>query len=457
MELAVAGRRSCARRCSGFVDVTPACRSLDDLARHLTAYLDEVRRAPAAARRRACGWRSTKAGRAALGAAAAAGVRHMAHRFIVGETPRAALRLAAPPVGARRRRLGRPARRGDRHRSAEADRYAARCLEALETLAGGDAGLARAAGARARLARAGPAREPVGQGLGADAAAAPGGARASGREDAARRMRPLLRAAQASSARTCTSTWSRSTRSRRRSSSSSTCSPRPSSRDGPVGRASSSRPTCASRPSSSSGCSTWARAHRARAAAGRAPRQGRLLGPRGGRGAPARLDAAGVRATRPSATATSRQLTRRLLDARPLVRVAIASHNLRSVAHAIAYNRAAGRRRRRPRAPGAARARRRPRGGARRPAAARAHLLPGRRPGRRAWPTSSGGCSRTPRNESFLREQAARRRRSRSCWRRREPFRNEPILELRRAAGARGAAGGAARPRRRAAAARCRC
>ena len=35
-------------------------------------------------------------------------------------------------------------------------------------------------------------------------------------------------------------------------------------------------------------------------------------------------------------------LTRRLLDARPLVRVAVASHNLRSVAHAIAYNRALG-------------------------------------------------------------------------------------------------------------------
>jgi RHH-type proline utilization regulon transcriptional repressor/proline dehydrogenase/delta 1-pyrroline-5-carboxylate dehydrogenase len=31
------------------------------------------------------------------------------------------------------------------------------------------------------------------------------------------------------------------------------------------------------------------------------------------------------------------ELTRRLLDARPLVRVAVASHNLRSVAHAIAY------------------------------------------------------------------------------------------------------------------------
>jgi RHH-type proline utilization regulon transcriptional repressor/proline dehydrogenase/delta 1-pyrroline-5-carboxylate dehydrogenase len=35
-------------------------------------------------------------------------------------------------------------------------------------------------------------------------------------------------------------------------------------------------------------------------------------------------------------------LTRRLLEARPAVRVAVASHNLRSVAHAIAYNRHLG-------------------------------------------------------------------------------------------------------------------
>jgi RHH-type proline utilization regulon transcriptional repressor/proline dehydrogenase/delta 1-pyrroline-5-carboxylate dehydrogenase len=35
-------------------------------------------------------------------------------------------------------------------------------------------------------------------------------------------------------------------------------------------------------------------------------------------------------------------LTGRLLDARPAVRVAVASHNLRSVAHAIAYNRVSG-------------------------------------------------------------------------------------------------------------------
>jgi RHH-type proline utilization regulon transcriptional repressor/proline dehydrogenase/delta 1-pyrroline-5-carboxylate dehydrogenase len=35
-------------------------------------------------------------------------------------------------------------------------------------------------------------------------------------------------------------------------------------------------------------------------------------------------------------------LTRLLLDARPLVRVQVGSHNLRSVAHAIAYNRLSG-------------------------------------------------------------------------------------------------------------------
>ena len=116
-----------------FVDVTPACRSLDDLARHLTGYLDEVdaRPPPIAAAMRMSG---TKAGRAALGAGAAAGVRRMAHRFIVGETPRAALRVirhlweqgAAVSLDL----LGEAT-----VTQAEADRYAARCLDALETLA----------------------------------------------------------------------------------------------------------------------------------------------------------------------------------------------------------------------------------------------------------------------------------------------------------------------------------
>src|SRR5689334_13148863 len=73
-----------------FVDVVPACRSLDDLARHLTGFLGEVEAPPppiAVAMRMG----NTRAGRTALGAAAAAGVKHMAHRFIVGESPKAAL------------------------------------------------------------------------------------------------------------------------------------------------------------------------------------------------------------------------------------------------------------------------------------------------------------------------------------------------------------------------------
>jgi proline dehydrogenase len=115
-----------------FVDVTPACRSLDDLARHLTGYLDEVddRPPPIEAAMKMSG---TKAGRTALGAAAAAGVRRMAHRFIVGETPRDALRSirhlweqgAAVSVDL----LGEAT-----VTEPEADRYAARCLDALETL-----------------------------------------------------------------------------------------------------------------------------------------------------------------------------------------------------------------------------------------------------------------------------------------------------------------------------------
>ena len=82
-----------------FVDVVPACRSLDDLARHLTGFLGEVEAPPppvAVAMRMG----NSRAGRTALGAAAAAGVKHMAHRFIVGETPEGRARHAARPVEA---------------------------------------------------------------------------------------------------------------------------------------------------------------------------------------------------------------------------------------------------------------------------------------------------------------------------------------------------------------------
>jgi RHH-type proline utilization regulon transcriptional repressor/proline dehydrogenase/delta 1-pyrroline-5-carboxylate dehydrogenase len=115
-----------------FVDVVPACRSLDDLARHLSGFLDEVedRTPPLQVAMRMS---ESKAGRTALGAAAAAGVKHMAHRFIVGETPREATGvledLWRKDVATSVDLLGeatvtRP----------EADRYAARCREALEGL-----------------------------------------------------------------------------------------------------------------------------------------------------------------------------------------------------------------------------------------------------------------------------------------------------------------------------------
>ena len=53
---------------------------------------------------------------------------------------------------------------------------------------------------------------------------------------------------------------------------------------------------------------------------------------------------------------------------------------------------------------------------------ARARLLPGRRPRRRAWPTSCAGCSRTRRTSRSCTSRRAASR-SRSCWPRREAVR----------------------------------
>jgi proline dehydrogenase len=188
MELA-AGDQELRAALFRFVDVTPACRSLDDLARHLADYLHEVdeRPPPLEAAMKMSG---TRAGRTALGAAAAAGVRRMAHRFIVGETPSTALR---------------PIRRLWEHGAAvsldllgeatvteaEADRYAARCREALDTLAAAAPAWpdrpvletdSHGAVPRVNLSVKVSALTPL---LRPEAPEV-------GREDAARRMRPLL-------------------------------------------------------------------------------------------------------------------------------------------------------------------------------------------------------------------------------------------------------------------------
>jgi proline dehydrogenase len=175
------------------VDVTPACRSLDDLAAHLGAYLEEVgeRPPPIEAALRAS---HNAAGRRALGLAAAGGVRHMAHRFIVGEAPKAALRtlrgLWDDGVASSVDLLGEATvTRG------EADRYAERCHEALEVLAGA-----------MRRWPAQPALESDSSGplprvnLSVKVSALTPLMRPEapevGREDAAERMRPLLRRAR---------------------------------------------------------------------------------------------------------------------------------------------------------------------------------------------------------------------------------------------------------------------
>jgi proline dehydrogenase len=116
-----------------FVDVVPACRNLDDLARHLTGFLGEVEGAKPPPISAALRMGESRAGRTALGAAAAAGVRHMAHRFIVGETVQDATRVLRglwdDGVASSVDLLGEAT-----ITAAEADRYAERCQAALEQL-----------------------------------------------------------------------------------------------------------------------------------------------------------------------------------------------------------------------------------------------------------------------------------------------------------------------------------
>jgi proline dehydrogenase len=176
-----------------FVDVVPACRSLDELARHLSSFLEEVPDAPppiSAAMRIA----NTKAGRAALGAAAAGGVKHMAHRFIVGETPQAALGvfrgLWDHGVASSVDLLGEATVTAE-----EAERYAGRCAEALQVIAEA----ARGWRSRPRLERDsfGPIpRANVSVKVSALTPLLRPDAPEVGRRDAAQRLRPLLRRAR---------------------------------------------------------------------------------------------------------------------------------------------------------------------------------------------------------------------------------------------------------------------
>lgn len=115
------------------VDVAPGCRSPEELAAHLVGFLEGVDRPPASLRM-AMRLGDSHAGRTALGAAVAAGVRHVAHRFIAAESPERAgttlRRLWEHGAAASVDLLGEAT-----VTAAEADRYAARCEAGLEALA----------------------------------------------------------------------------------------------------------------------------------------------------------------------------------------------------------------------------------------------------------------------------------------------------------------------------------
>jgi RHH-type proline utilization regulon transcriptional repressor/proline dehydrogenase/delta 1-pyrroline-5-carboxylate dehydrogenase len=115
------------------VDVAPACAGPRELAAHLASLLGEVERplAPLTAARRASRRRATSG---AIGGVAGLAVHRMAKRFIVGRGPGDAV-----PALARLWRAGAAASvdlLGEATvTAAEADRYAQRCDEALQTIA----------------------------------------------------------------------------------------------------------------------------------------------------------------------------------------------------------------------------------------------------------------------------------------------------------------------------------
>jgi RHH-type proline utilization regulon transcriptional repressor/proline dehydrogenase/delta 1-pyrroline-5-carboxylate dehydrogenase len=318
------------------VDVTPATRSLDDLARHLTAYLEDVDQPPPPLRA-AMRVAENAAGRRALGAAAAASVRHMAHRFIVAESPRAARKLLGglweDGVASSLDLLGEAT-----VTEAEADRYAARCADALDELAAAaehwperpllecdSAGAIPRANLSVKVSALTPLMRPDAPDL--------------GREDAARRLRPLLDRARERGAHVHIDMESLD------------------SLETTLELILELLSEEAFRAGPSLGLVVQAYLRDSPAHLDRIlrfaaePRRSPPLVIRLVKGAYWDHEIVEARQhgwsppvfeSKADCDRNFEELTRRLLDARPLVRVAIGSHNLRSVAHAIAYNRATG-------------------------------------------------------------------------------------------------------------------
>ena len=319
-----------------FVDVVPACRTLEDVARHLRGFLGELAEAPpplAAAMRIA----DVRAARPALGAAAAAGVRHMAHRFIVGETPEHALRVLRSlwerGVATSVDLLGEAT-----VTEAEADEYARRCGEALERVAREAArwpprkileadslGPIPRANVSVKVSALTPLLRPDAPEL--------------GRRDAARRLAPLLRQGRETGAHVHVDMESLDSREAVLELALELLGAE-EFRQGPSAGVV-LQAYLRDSPQQLERLLGWARS-----TPRTPPLTVRLV-----KGAywdhelvQARQEGwpAPVFELKADCDRNFELLTRRLLDARPAVRVAVASHNLRSVAHAIAYNRLSG-------------------------------------------------------------------------------------------------------------------
>jgi proline dehydrogenase len=318
------------------VDVTPATRSLDDLARHLTEYLDDVDERPPSldvAMRMA----NNAPGRRALGAAAAAGVRHMAQRFIVGATPRDAVPtlrgLWDEGIASSVDLLGEAT-----VTQPEADRYAARCADALDALADAYARLPE----KPQLERdtSGPLpRANLSVKVSALTPLLRPDAPDIGRDDAAARLRPLLQRARDHGAHLHVDMESLD------------------SMEATLDLVFSllEEDEFASAPSTGIVLQAYLRESPrmldrilewAEANPGRPPLVIRLV--KGAYWDHEIIEARQhgwpmpVFEDKAACDRNFEELTRRLLDARPRVRVAIASHNLRSVSHAIAYDQSIG-------------------------------------------------------------------------------------------------------------------
>ena len=319
-----------------FVDVVPACRSLEDVARHLRDFLAELPETPprvSAAMRIA----DLRAARSALGAAAAAGVKHMAHRFIVGENPAAAGRvlqgLWERGVASSVDLLGEATVTRE-----EADVYAARCQEAL----GHIHAQAQSWPARPVLEQdsVGPLpRANVSVKISALTPLLRPDAPALGERDAGARLLPLLRAARELGAHIHVDMESLDSREAVLELILDLLSSEEFAHGPSVGIV--LQAYLRDSPQQLESILSWARS-----STRRPPLQIRLV-----KGAywdhelvEARQEGwpVPVFEVKADCDRNFEALTRRLLDARPAVRVAVASHNLRSVAHAIAYNRLSG-------------------------------------------------------------------------------------------------------------------